>query len=123
MPSSANSSFSTDMEYSFSMNKSSDCSADFIEIDDVLPIDSSIVKDVIKKRDSISYVLETEEDPEKVASRVLRRVVLQNFNEELMHRPIPKQQKCQSKTTILRQLSKSTPLMSQNHTRSKSVYN
>lgn len=139
MHSSSKSSLITDLENSISMNKSStDRNVDFFEMDDVSPPASPIIKGVVEKSDSVSYVLEIDDEaPEKVASRVVRRVgsFRSSFNEKHMHSPIPKRQKYQlnplsqsaSATAILRQTSElspsktmPSPLLSQ-RTRSKSV--
>lgn len=138
MHSSSKSSLITDLENSLTVNKSNnDRHVDYFEMDDVSPPASPIIKGVVEKSDSVSYVLEIDDEaPEKVASRVVRRVgsFRSSFNEKHMHSPIPKRQKCHlnplsqsaSATAILRQASEISPSktaspMLSHRTRSKSV--
>lgn len=141
MHSSSKSSLLNDLENSLTVNRSSnnDRNVDYFEMDDVSPPASPIIKGVVEKSDSVSYVLEIDDEaPEKVASRVVRRVgsFRSSFNEKHMpHSPIPKRQKCQlnplatsaSATAILRQASEISPSktlvspMLSHRTRSKSV--
>lgn len=126
----------SDLENSMCANKSQ---LDFFEMDDVSPPSSPIIKGVVEKSDSVSYVLEIDDEaPEKVASRVVRRVgsFRLSSSEKNNHSPIPKRQRCQlnplsqsaSATAILRPTNDAasplkataSPRLSQ-RTRSKSV--
>lgn len=110
-------------------SNNSDC---FI-MDDVSPPTSPMIKGVVQKSDSVSWVLDLDDEPAEVlASRVLRRAgsFRSSFNEKCTQSPVPKRQRCNtlsqsaSATSILRQQSETTPQkmsVSTPRARSKSV--
>lgn len=57
---------------SFSISRKSKTSLE-VEADDISPPSSPKVKGVVEKSDSVSYVLDLDESPEVVASRIVRR--------------------------------------------------
>lgn len=102
------------------------------DTDGISPPASPIIKGVVEKSDSVSWVLEMDdESPEVLASRMVRRAG--SFrSDKCSPSPVPKRQKCQnntsiqqsaSATSILRQHSEPTPTRSLANTRlrSKSV--
>jgi len=101
--------------------------------DGVSPPASPIIKGVVEKSDSVSWVLEMDDEtPEVLASRMVRRAG--SFrSDKCSPSPVPKRQKCQnntsiqqsaSATSILRQHSEPAPKSTNGgRTRSKSVSN
>ena len=100
--------------------------------DDISPPASPIIKGVVEKSDSVSWVLEMDDEtPEVLANRLVRRAG--SFrSDKCSPSPVPKKQKCQnntsiqqsaSATSILRQHSEPSPAKSSTNTRlrSKSV--
>lgn len=103
-----------------------------VEDDDISPPSSPVIKGVVEKSDSVSWVLEMDDEtPEVLASRMVRRAG--SFRtDKCSPSPVPKRQKCQnntsiqqsaSATSILRQQSEPSPMKSSSNTRlrSKSV--
>lgn len=100
--------------------------------DGISPPASPIIKGVVEKSDSVSWVLEMDDEtPEVLANRMVRRAG--SFrSDKCSPSPVPKRQKCQnntsiqqsaSATSILRQHSEPTPTKTSSNTRlrSKSV--
>lgn len=100
--------------------------------DGLSPPASPIIKGVVEKSDSVSWVLEMDDEtPEVLANRMVRRAG--SFrSDKCSPSPVPKRQKCQnntsiqqsaSATSILRQHSEPTPTKTSSNTRlrSKSV--
>lgn len=100
--------------------------------DGISPPASPIIKGVVEKSDSVSWVLEMDDEtPEVLASRMVRRAG--SFrSDKCSPSPVPKRQKCQnntsiqqsaSATSILRQHSEPSPQKNLSNTRlrSKSV--
>lgn len=97
----------------------------------ISPPASPIIKGVVEKSDSVSWVLEMDDEtPEVLATRMVRRAG--SFrSDKCSPSPVPKRQKCQnntsiqqsaSATSILRQQSEPSPIKSSNgRLRSKSV--
>jgi hypothetical protein len=115
------------------MNKSnsSDKSVDCFMMEDISPPTSPIIKGVVEKSDSVSWVLEMDESPEALASRVVRRAgSFRSSVVEKLHIPSPvlKRHKSQSSnvTDAVIQRQSSEPAHSRSEettprTRSKSV--
>lgn len=117
------------------MSASSKSNGSIVECDDdndISPPASPIIKGVVEKSDSVSWVLEMDDEtPEVLASRMVRRAG--SFrSDKCSPSPVPKRQKCQnntciqqsaSATSILRQGSDPTPQKSSanQRLRSKSV--
>lgn len=111
-------------ETSFRSNGSRNGS-DVFEMDDVSPPSSPIIKGVVEKSDSVSWVLEIDDEaPEVAASRVVRRAGSFRSNlcgTEKMHSSMPKRQKCHpnplsqsaSATSLMRQHSEKSPQKTQ----------
>lgn len=120
---------SLDSSNSMIRSNNSDC---FI-MDDVSPPTSPMIKGVVQKSDSVSWVLDLDDEPADVlASRVVRRAgsFRSSFNEKCTQSPVPKRQRCNtlsqsaSATSILRQQNETTPTKMTSVTpraRSKSV--
>ena len=99
--------------------------------DEISPPASPVIKGVVEKSDSVSWVLEMDDEtPEVLANRMVRRAG--SFrSDKCSPSPVPKRQKCQnntsiqqsaSATSILRQHSEPTPTKtSSTRLRSKSV--
>lgn len=100
--------------------------------DGLSPPSSPVIKGVVEKSDSVSWVLEMDDEtPEVLANRMVRRAG--SFRtDKCSPSPVPKRQKCQnntsiqqsaSATSILRQQSEPSPQKSSSSTRlrSKSV--
>lgn len=100
--------------------------------DGISPPASPIIKGVVEKSDSVSWVLEMDdESPEVLANRMVRRAG--SFrSDKCSPSPVPKRQKCQNNTSIqqsasassiTRQHSEPTPTKTSSNTRlrSKSV--
>lgn len=124
---------STLNEFDLSSGKSN---GSIVECDDdndgISPPTSPIIKGVVEKSDSVSWVLEMDDEtPEVLANRMVRRAG--SFrSDKCSPSPVPKRQKCQnntsiqqsaSATSILRQHSEPSPAKSSSNTRlrSKSV--
>lgn len=118
------------------MSTSGKSNGSIVECDDdndgMSPPSSPIIKGVVEKSDSVSWVLEMDDEtPEVLASRMVRRAG--SFrSDKCSPSPVPKRQKCQnntsiqqsaSATSILRQHSEPSPQKSLSNTRlrSKSV--
>lgn len=127
---------------SFMCNRSADLdissgksNGSIVECDDdndgISPPASPIIKGVVEKSDSVSWVLEMDDEtPEVLANRMVRRAG--SFrSDKCSPSPVPKRQKCQnntsiqqsaSATSILRQHSEPSPQKTTNtRLRSKSV--
>lgn len=100
--------------------------------DGISPPASPVIKGVVEKSDSVSWVLEMDDEtPEVLANRMVRRAG--SFrSDKCSPSPVPKRQKCQnntsiqqsaSATSILRQHSEPSPVKASPNTRlrSKSV--
>lgn len=100
--------------------------------DGISPPASPVIKGVVEKSDSVSWVLEMDDEtPEVLANRMVRRAG--SFrSDKCSPSPVPKRQKCQnntsiqqsaSATSILRQQSEPSPVKTSSSTRlrSKSV--
>jgi hypothetical protein len=100
---STKSAHSQDLDSSI-MNKSncSDKSVDCFMMEDISPPTSPIIKGVVEKSDSVSWVLEMDESPEALASRVVRRAgSFRSSVVDKLHIPSPvlKRHKSQSSNT------------------------
>lgn len=107
--------------------------SDCFLMDDISPPTSPMIKGVVQKSDSVSWVLDLDDEPaELLASRVVRRAgsFRSSFNEKCTQSPVPKRQRCNtlsqsaSATSILRQQSETTPqklIQTTPRARSKSV--
>lgn len=96
------------------MSRSNGSDKGCFELDDVSPPTSPVVKGVVQKSDSVSWVLEMDDEaPEVLASRVVRRAGSfrsgYSGSEKCSQSPVPKRQKCgtplqtsASATSILR---------------------
>lgn len=92
--------------------------SDCFNMDDISPPTSPMIKGVVQKSDSVSWVLDLDDEPADVlASRVVRRAgsFRSSFNEKCTQSPVPKRQRCNSQlsqsasaTSILRQQSDTT---------------
>lgn len=102
------------------------------------PPASPIIKGVVEKSDSVSWVLEMDdESPEVLANRLVRRAGSFRNEKNCSPSPVPKRQKCQNNTSIQQSASaasilsrhqstemspyRSSPITSNGRLRSKSV--
>lgn len=120
---------SLDSSNSMIRSGNSDC---FV-MDDISPPTSPMIKGVVQKSDSVSWVLDLDDEPAEVlASRVVRRAgsFRSSLNEKCTQSPVPKRQRCNtlsqsaSATSILRQQNETTPtktVLNTPRARSKSV--
>lgn len=122
---------SNDLEISGGKSNSSITQCDD-DNDGISPPASPVIKGVVEKSDSVSWVLEMDDEtPEVLANRMVRRAG--SFrSDKCSPSPVPKRQKCQnntsiqqsaSATSILRQQSEPSPVKTSSSTRlrSKSV--
>lgn len=80
------------------LHKTNNKSDEFFEMEDISPPASPIIKGVVERGDSVSYVLEIDDEkPEAAAQRLVRRAgsFRSGLNEKYTNYPIPKRQRCQ----------------------------
>jgi hypothetical protein len=84
------------------------------EDDGVSPPSSPVVKGVVEKSDSVSWVLEMDDEtPEVLANRMVRRAG--SFrSDKCSPSPVPKKQKCQNNTSIQQSASATSMFSRQN---------
>lgn len=93
------------------------------EIDETSPPTSPVIKGVVEKSDSVSWVLEMDDEaPEVLASRVVRRAgsfrSTYLSSEKCSPSPVPKRQKCQSASPLQTSASATSVLRRNNSERS-----
>lgn len=109
------------LELSFRSQPSDEKSC--FEIDESSPPTSPVIKGVVEKSDSVSWVLEIDDEAPKVlASRVVRRAGSFRSNylstEKCSQSPVPKRQKCQSASPLQTSASATSILRRNNSERS-----
>lgn len=91
------------------------------EVDETSPPTSPVIKGVVEKSDSVSWVLEMDDEaPEVLASRVVRRAGSFRSSyltsaEKCSQSPVPKRQKCQSASSPLQTSASATSILRRNH--------
>jgi hypothetical protein len=86
------------------------------------PPASPIIKGVVEKSDSVSWVLEMDdESPEVLASRLVRRAGSFRSDKNSSPSPVPKRQKCQNNTSI-QQSASSAAILNRHQSTEMSPY-